>query len=773
MIKYETRGRFHHATEGGGFLGSLVELLCASLLFAVSPAIADESVVAVRAGAPGVLAIVVETQFIEQGRGQKTWPGPAPNLDLEDWSVNGNTPQSIYRYSIPYDELKRRRGSHPVKVRHRMYLDTGQPLKDGKVYNVVSPYGTVALTYRDAVTRCEAIKINQGGYHPRLSDRFANFGVFLGDGGSRTYTPPPAYEILRVSDQTIVDEGKAVYLADDTMIVPKDEGQPQYTSGEHVYRLSLNEVPQGGPYVVVVPGCGRSYPFEIGMKEVRATARQAMRGIYHQRCGLGLEQPYTEHTRAVCALSHRLVADTRQTFDEGTGSARGWISVSGSEPLREVVGGWHDAGDFDRRISHIYPLMWWLSYYEALQDRAPWNNDGWLNIPESGNGVPDFLDEARWALQSWEDLQITDASEPDVGGVLAGTEADRHPGYGKVSAASDKLVYGTYAVGKRITAWSAGAFAHMARLIEPYDATHAAGLRNAAELAWGWMERNGLDMMITPTAYAAVQLYLTTREETYHEIFKDVWSNLHSKQTKWPEACRTQNWSAQCQFAQFAMYFHPRHASAADSNVVQAWLAELEATAGGNGYHCDHPANEPIEPYPHCIRAYGDWGAQVTTGVLTDHWIWAWILLENHPDREKWFDAAALLSQFPTGLNPMNMSFFTQHGSRYPISTTHLDSYFTKFGVSDGVTYDHVDNPKGQVPGLLIFGPTQGRRAAPYQRAVTDKLYPSWKELPRQRRWGDGWSAINQNEIATRKMAYQALLHMFLASVEPEQAGDE
>jgi endoglucanase len=69
------------------------------------------------------------------------------------------------------------------------------------------------------------------------------------------------------------------------------------------------------------------------------------------------------------------------------------------------------------------------------------------------------------------------------------------------------------------------------------------------------------------------------------------------------------------------------------------------------------------------------------------------------------------------------------------------------------------------VPGLLIFGPTDGRSNAHYQRAVTDKLYPTWEALPRQRRWGDGWSAIAQNEPASRNMGYQVLLHTFLASV--------
>ncbi len=48
---------------------------------------------------------------------------------------------------------------------------------------------------------------------------------------------------------------------------------------------------------------------------------------------------------------------------------------------------------------------------------------------------------------------------------MAGTETNAHPEYGeRVSAPSDPLVYGTWAVSDRVTAYGAGMMAQSARL---------------------------------------------------------------------------------------------------------------------------------------------------------------------------------------------------------------------------------------------------------------------------------------------------------------------
>src|SRR5207249_1408131 len=99
--------------------------------------------------------------------------------------------------------------------------------------------------------------LNQVGYSKLATSRFANFGVYLGDGGSQSFDPLPNYEVIREKTGEVVTAGQAAYAGDDTAI-------KGITSGEHVYRLRLNDVPEGSPYFVSMPGAGRSRSFGVG-----------------------------------------------------------------------------------------------------------------------------------------------------------------------------------------------------------------------------------------------------------------------------------------------------------------------------------------------------------------------------------------------------------------------------------------------------------------------------------------------------------------------------
>jgi len=63
-----------------------------------------------------------------------------------------------------------------------------------------------------------------------------------------------------------------------------------------------------------------------------------------------------------------------------------------------VTGGWWDAGNYGRYASPAATTV--MSLLHAYRFNPDLFADGTLTIPESGNGVPDLLDEARWEL-SW------------------------------------------------------------------------------------------------------------------------------------------------------------------------------------------------------------------------------------------------------------------------------------------------------------------------------------------------------------------------------------
>ena len=181
--------------------------------------------------------------------------------------------------------------------------------------------------------------------------------------------------------------------------------------------------------------------------------------MYYQRCGIPLKQPYAQHDIRMTAC-HTTVYDVNAP----TGEAN--LNVIGTEPSFTVFGGYHDAGDADRRIYHLIrvpPVL--MTTYEAFPE---YFSDNQFNIPDKfdkdfnilgkGNGIPDIIDEAEWSTLIWEYLQ-----EPN-GGVHCGTETRGYPEPYDAPMDQDTKKYGTIRIDNNATAMAAGIFMHLARI---------------------------------------------------------------------------------------------------------------------------------------------------------------------------------------------------------------------------------------------------------------------------------------------------------------------
>jgi len=413
----------------------------------------------------------------------------------------------------------------------------------------------------------------------------------------------------------------------------------------------------------------------------------------------------------------------------------------------------------------IIPILM-LSYFEAFPEHFV---DGQFDLPESGNGIPDFLDEAMWSLRLWEQLQIEDPEDPDFGGVRQGTETQRHPAYGWQNAANDEMPYGTFAVGVESTALSAGAFAQASRLIAPFDTGRSARLLEKARSAWLWLKREAeVDAPETKFMYAALQLYLATGDESFHRRFKQAAGFVVVSGGRWPEQCLHGNSGAKCQTAHFISYLLTGRT--VDEDLAAALRSRILRHADRGTYM--GPPPEQL-PYPQGVTKFMGLGAATAQGRYADLYAFAYRLSDSPSDRQRFFNAAAQYGDFALGLNPLGMSFTTGLGTDQPRSPLHLDSYFTKYGIGDGITGDHQGRPKGNVPGILIYGPSRGRSRQPYQRAVSDRLFPEWSSLPQLRRWGDGWSLIGGNEFSIHEtIVWNVILHGFLYDASTDRQSD-
>jgi endoglucanase len=192
------------------------------------------------------------------------------------------------------------------------------------------------------------------------------------------------------------------------------------------------------------------------------------------------------------------------------------IVVEGSERTFTCYGGYHDAGDADRRAYHIINPIVNLMIYEAFPEKffdgqydIPGKFDSACHIISYANAVPDILDEAAWGSLVWEYLQNED------GTIHFGTETKGYPDPFDAPMDKDTKKYGTVKTDPRATCTSAGLFLHLARLLEPYDAEHAARLMQRAEIAM----QSGKEEMAGPEQlYYFIQKYLLTQDEAAHRV---------------------------------------------------------------------------------------------------------------------------------------------------------------------------------------------------------------------------------------------------------------
>ena len=225
-------------------------------------------------------------------------------------------------------------------------------------------------------------------------------------------------------------------------------------SGDRVQAADFTRLTRAGRYFLEVPGIGTSWEFSIGPQVYSRAWYLAMRSYYGQRCGiavdLGPEFPGYKHD--ACHLEGAYHASSGKT---------------GPHPSK---GGWHDAGDYGRYVVNsgitTGTLLWtWEMFGPRIKNVK-------LNLPESGNGTPDILNEIRWNL----DWML--AMQDDDGGVWHKQTSEQFCGF--VMPEKDRLV--SYVIGTGsdpfksscATGDFAAVMAIAGRVYKPFDAEFAA-----------------------------------------------------------------------------------------------------------------------------------------------------------------------------------------------------------------------------------------------------------------------------------------------------------
>ena len=613
---------------------------------------------------------------------------------LSSWTLNGQPVTAIHKFVTEADACD-----------HHIYLQV-PTLVNGTSYKLQTPHGDATFVFDDSKVFCESIKTNQNAYSALSKVRYANFAIWLGDGGSQPISGDlPTYSVFKVLTGETVARGTLREIGQDA------------SSGDFVYRIDLSAVPEGGPYKIAVKGYGCSYPFGVGGDFSRRLGHISFRSLYHQRCGCPVEAPYAWDIRM--KPCHTTVYDTNAPIREAR------LVATGNEPNFTAYGGYHDAGDADRRTYHMDVTATLLTTYEAFpsyftddQFNIPDKFDEKYNIVGKGNGIPDILDEAQWGAMFWEYMQQAS------GAIHWGTETQGYSPF--TTYDQDTKRFGTEVLDSRTAGFAAGMFMHLARIIKPYKPERSEQLRKHADMA---MAAAG-DAAKTPhRLYYAVQKYLLTGDEAAHQVVRELSGNAGAYADTYNhsgESFASDGWLASFFFSYIIEKTRPT-----DPNVVERFKAALRAAAdreigylNANAYPVGTPAD---------LRW---WGSNVAQGQYAYPCLLQWALTKE----QKYIDAASQLMDYTQGLNPIGKCYVCGIGFNQVHNPHDRESAFTK------------KKGWGPRPGILVFGPGGSGRGLSVPGVTT---------LPRERRYIDNLASIQWNEFTV----YQSLC--FPASVYP------
>lgn len=310
-----------------------------------------------------------------------------------------------------------------------------------------------------------SILVDQVGYACR-SDKLA---LFLGEQLPETFSV--------VDDES----GQVVYTGQIEERETEDEGGLPVRYGD------FTELVTPGHYYIQAAMVGQSYAFEIAEDPYEDLYHAALKEYYYNRCGLTLSSEIAgEAARNACH----------------TGEAQ----LRGEPDTRlDVSGGWHvdemssrDVAIGCRTVNYL--LLAYELYPEVFDDN--------VGIPESGNEIPDVLDEVRYEID-WL-LKMQDVRSGAV--------------YSAVNSVDSKAVLPLLYVddiNMKATIQFAAALARFSYLYQSYDREFATQCLQAADRAYRYAGKYQEDITPEEFFHAAAELYRATGAYGYHNVVKD------------------------------------------------------------------------------------------------------------------------------------------------------------------------------------------------------------------------------------------------------------
>lgn len=626
------------------------------------------------------------------------------------------------------------------------------PLRANRLHFMKSIYLLPFLLFSAplfAQTADPRLHIDQFGYLPAEQKIAVIASPQTGYNAPANLNPAPVYRVKRVSDNHTVFSAP---------ITPWYGGSIHDQSGDIVWWFDFSALQTTGNYYLYDSLNNlRSYPFEISDCAFDEPLRQALRAYYYQRCGSGKTAPYAESNWVDAGACH-------------TGDLQDLQCYSILNPVpssaKDLHGGWHDAGDYNKYVTFTYgPILDLLLAYQ--KNPSIWGDDN--GIPESGNGIPDILDEVKYELDWLLRMQQSDGSVLSV----VGTQ-------NFASASPPSADHAQRLYGPATTAASASAsaeFALAAKVFQGFPATisYAAGLQTAAANAWNWSlnhpnvtfynsgdlaaGENQTDDYETGMRQlgAACFLYALTGNTVYKNYFDAHYSDAHLIQ-----------WSYAYLFEQHTqdvlLYYSklPNATAAVATSILNTYASSIKT---------DNDDNLP---------SYLDQNDAYRAFVRSDNYTWGSNEFKAHQgnmffnmnqygldpgNAVNYRNAGAGFLHYLHGVNPTAYCFLSNmgaHGAEFSIPSIYHGWF------NDGTVWDDVNtSPFGPPPGFLPGGPNPNFHPDPSCGCVISppENQPVQKSF---KSWNGGWPEDSW-ELSEVAIYTQAAYLRLLSNVLQEQ----
>lgn len=426
-----------------------------------------------------------------------------------------------------------------------------------------------------------------------------------------------------------------------------------------------------GIYKIISSPSGASYDFEIGDNLYDEIYKDVVLMLYNQRCGTELDSNISgEFAHPACHMDEAVIyGDT-------------------SGKTVDVSGGWHDAGDYGRYVvsgaKTIKDLF--LAYEDYAQDSDS------IGIPESGNGVPDLLDEARYELE-WM-LKMQDEA---TGGVYHKVTGLVFPETVLAVDETEQMVLAP--ISYAATADFVAVMAEAKSMYEDIDGDFAAKCMAAALKGAEWLAANEPSGYKNPEEivtgeypdgklgdeklWAYTELYRMATEGAYYDEVKEAIEGKYTLGLGWAEV------------GTYALYDlakgSTKNGSEIDDTLMNTARDALLAEAA------KQLEKSQAEVYNTGLSTNYPWGSNMTVannGMLL-------LMAYNMTGDEAYLSYARKQRDYLFGVNGVGYCYVTGYGDLSPVSIHHRPSQVLE----------------KTMPGMLVGG-ADSNREDPYAAAV-------------------------------------------------------